>query len=404
MTFLKKYWLLIVAPLLLLLGVLLAVRIVGAMDYHHADNDFFTFYLAGHLVAQGGSPYDPLQWQAGYHQFQIGFIPNPAFLYPLPLAMLLAPLGLLPLPVAYVAWVTLTELMIIACLAILLSLETNPRRRLFFIPLFAGTVLFRPTILTLTQGQVSGLFLFTLVWIAFLWQKGKWFWGGLLLGLLSLKPNLGFILIGLVAIWLLRNRIWRALGGTLLAGIFVLAAGLIDNPGWLGQYLQVGSHKLAETFGGSPTVWGLGALISHNQMAATLAIGSLAGMLLLYGFFRAVLPAPPTPQVQMPGQATLRPLSVLALAVCVTLLVTPYTWTYDQLLLILPLTTLILAMDRTGKRFPLAASVFLGLDVLVVILLVFDAMLKVEILNVLVPLVVFGMCLRWLMRPASRQV
>jgi hypothetical protein len=388
MTFLKKYGPIIILPILLLLAILLAVRIVGSMDYHHDDNDFFTFYLAGHLVSHAGSPYDPAQWLAGYHQFEIGYIPNPAFLYPLPLAMLLAPLGLLPLPGAYVAWVTLTELMIVASLAILLSLETNPRRRLFFVPLFAGIVLFRPTILTLTQGQVSGLFLFALVWIAFLWQKGKWFWGGFLLGLLALKPNLGFIVIGLVSIWLLRNKCWRALGGTLLAGIFVLAAGLIDNPAWVGQYLHVGSNKLAETFGGSPTVWGLGALISHNQIPVTLAIGSLAGLLLLFGFFRAILP----------GHASLRPLNLLALAVCVTLLVTPYTWTYDQLLLVLPLTALILAMDRSGVSFPRTASLFLGIDVLVVILLLFDVMLKVEILNVLIPLLVFGLCLRWLTR------
>ena len=391
MTNLKKYRLLILAPILLLLAILLAVRIVGSMDYHHNDNDFFTFWLSGRLVTQGGSPYDPAQWLAGYHQFEIGFIPNPAFLYPLPLALLLAPLGLLTIPVAYVVWVTLTELMIIASLAILLRLETNPRRRLFFIPLFVGIVLFRPTSLTLTQGQMSGLFLFTLVWIAFLWQKGRWFWGGVLLGLLSLKPNLGFIVIGLVAIWLLRNKNWRALGGALVSGIFVLIAGLIYNPAWVIQYLHVGSNKLAETFGGSPTVWGLGALISHNQTTITLIIGSLAGLLLLFGFLRAILS----------GSAALRPLSVLALAVCVTLLVTPYTWTYDQLLLVLPLTTLILAMDRSGIRFPMTASVFLGLDVLVVILLVFDVMLQVEILNVLIPLVVFGLCLRWLTRGGS---
>ena len=388
---LKKYWFLIAAPVVILMAILLAARIVGAMDYHHNDNDFFTFWLAGHLVAHGGSPYDPAQWLAGYHQFEIGFIPNPAFLYPLPLAMLLTPLGRLPLPAAYVTWVTLSELMILASLAILLRLQTNPRRKLFFIPLLAGIVLFRPTILTLTQGQVSGLFLFALVWIAFLWQKGKWFGGGLLLGLLALKPNLGFIVIILVAIWLVRNKNWKALGGMLLSGICVLVAGLIYNPDWVVQYLQVGSNKLSETFGGSPTVWGLGALISHNQTTATLIIGSLAGLLLLFGFFRASLPA----------RASLQPLSVLALAVCMTLLVTPYTWTYDQLLLVLPLSTLILTMDRNGVRFPLAASLFLGIDVLVVILLFFDALLQVEILNVLIPLVVFGLCLRWLPRGGS---
>jgi hypothetical protein len=322
-------------------------------------------------------------WGAGFRQFELGFLLTPVFLYPLPLALLLAPLGYLPFLSAYIVWVALTQLMIIVSLVILLSLETNPRRKLFFIPLVIGTILFRPTILTLTQGQLSGLFLFALAWIAFLWQKGKWFWGGFLLGLLALRPNLGFILIVLVAIWLLLNKNWTALCGTLISGIFVLTAGLIYNPVWVIQYLHVGSNKLAETFGGSPTVWGLGALISHNHITATLIIGGLPGLAILFMFFRAILHA----------HATLRPLSVLALAVSVTLLITPYTWTYDQLLLVLPLSAVILAMDRRGAPFPLTASVFLGIDMLVVALLFLDVMMQVEIWNVLIPLVVFCLCL-----------
>lgn len=235
------------------------------------------------------------------------------------------------------------------------------------------------------------MFLFALAWIAFLWQKDQWFWGGFLLGLLALRPNLGIILIILVGVWLLLNKNWTALGGMLVSGIFALTAGLIYNPAWVIQYLHVGSNKLAETFGGSPTVWGLGALISHNHTSVTLIIGSLAGLAILFGYFRAILPA----------HTTLRPVSVLALAVGVTLLVTPYTWTYDQLLLVLPLSTLILAMDRRGARFPLTASVFLGMDVLVVGLLFLDVMMQVEIWNVLVPLVVFCLCLWGLDAPGQ---
>jgi Glycosyltransferase family 87 len=384
----RWYWWGLLGLLLLLASYILAARIVGSMDYHHNDNDFFTFWLAGHLVANGGSPYDLAQWLAGYHQFDIGYIPNPAFLYPLPLALLLVPLGWLQFQSAYIVWVTLTILMIVASLVVVLSLETNPRRKLFFIPLLIEIMLFRPTILTLTQGQVSGLFLFGLAWIAFLWKKGKWFWGGFLLGLLALKPNLGLILIVLVGIWLLLNKKWMALCGTLVSVIFLLIAGLVYNPDWVMQYLHVGSTKLAETFGGSPTVWGLGALISHNQISATLIIGSLAGLVILFGLFRILLRK----------HTTLQPLSVLAFAVSVTLLVTPYTWTYDQLLLILPLSAIILAMDRSGVRFLLSAGVFLGMDVLVVFLLFFDVMLQVEILNLLVPLVVFGLCLWYLTR------
>ena len=379
----RWYWWGLFVLLLSLASYALAVRMVYSVGYLTNGTDFSSFWMAGKLILQGKSPYDIVAWGEGFHQFELGFLLTPVFLYPLPLALLLAPLGMLPFHSAYIVWVMLSQLMIIVSLAILLTLEINPRRKLFIIPLFIEIVLFRPTILTLIQGQLSGLFLFALVWIAFFWQKGKWFWGGILLGLLALKPNLGFMVIVLVAFWLLLNKNWTALYGTLVSGIFLLIAGLMYNPAWVMQYLHIGNTKLAETFGGSPTVWGMGALISHNRAVATLIFGSLAGIVILFGFFRTLLHS----------HTTLRPVSVLALAVSVTLLVTPYTWTYDQLLLTLPLTTVILAMDRSGVRFPLTASIFLGIDVFVVLLLFFDVMLQVEILNVLVPLVIFCLCL-----------
>ncbi len=376
-------------PILVVLAALLAVKIVGAMDYRHNDNDFFTFWLAGHLVSQGGNPYDTGQWVAGYHRFDIGFIPNPSFLYPLPLALLLAPLGILSFHSAYVLWVTLIQLMIIVSLVLLLFQENYPRAKLFFIPLLAGTVLFRPTILTLTQGQVSGLFLFVLAWIAFLWQKRKWFFGGLLLGLLALKPNLGLLVIGLLACWLLLQKRWSSLFGTVVSGIFVLLAGLVYNPEWVIQFWRIGINKLAGTFGGSPTVWGLGALISHNQSAGTVLFGSLSALFILIGFFCTIFRL----------RASLQPISVLALVITVTLLIAPYTWTYDQLLLLLSITFVTVTLHRMGLRFPLAAVLFLGIDLLALILLFFDALLEDEILNVVIPAVILGLCL-WLLKPS----
>lgn len=191
MVALKKYWLGLAIPVVILLCLLGAIRIDNSMQVHNNDRDFLPFWLAGRMVGEGENPYDASQWSAGYSQYETSLALNPAFLYPLPLAFFFVPFGLLPFHSAYIAWVTLTQLMILASLLMLLNPGNDLRTKLFFIPLLAGTVLFRPTLLTLTQGQVSGLFLFALAWIAFLWQKGKWFWGGFLLGFLVLKPNLG---------------------------------------------------------------------------------------------------------------------------------------------------------------------------------------------------------------------
>ena len=380
----RWYWWGLLVLLLSLASYALAVGIVNSIDYH--NNDFFTFWLAGHLVMQGGNPYSPMQWVAGHHQFGVTWIPNQAYVYPLPLALLFAPLGLLSLYQAYIVWVAFTIMMILVSLAILMKALAGPFR--LAIPILTGIVIFRPTTLTLVTGQISGWLLLLLAITAYLWEKGKWEWGSLLLPILMLKPNLGAPLVFLLGFWLLLQKRYKSILVMVLMGLILFCIGFLQNHQWLSLYWSIGNTKLAQTFGGSPTVWGLGALISHNQNTITLIIGSLAGLAILFGFFRAILRA---------GD-TLRPVSVLALAVCVTLLVTPYTWTYDQVLLILPISAVILAMDQVGRRFWLAASVFLAIDMFVVVLLFFDVMLNVEILNSLIPLVVFGLCLRWLTR------
>jgi hypothetical protein len=333
-----------------------------------------------------------MQWVAGHHQFGVTWIPNQAYVYPLPLALLFAPLGLLSLYQAYIVWVAFTIMMILVSLAILMKALAGPFR--LAIPILTGIVIFRPTTLTLVTGQISGWLLLLLAITAYLWEKGKWEWGSLLLPILMLKPNLGAPLVFLLGFWLLLQKRYKSMLVMVLMGLLLFCIGFLQNHQWLSLYWSIGNTKLAQTFGGSPTVWGLGALISHNQNTITLIIGSLAGLAILFGFFRAILRA---------GD-TLRPVSVLALAVCVTLLVTPYTWTYDQVLLILPISAVILAMDQMGRRFWLAASVFLAIDMFVVVLLFFDVMLNVEILNALIPLVVFGLCLRWLTRAVPAPV
>jgi hypothetical protein len=321
-----------------------------------------------------------MQWIAGYHEYEMEIIPNLSFLYPLPLAILFAPLGWLSFHSAYIIWVTLLQLMILISLRTLLGGEASIRSKFLFFPLLAGIVLFRPTILTLTQGQVSALFLFILVGIARFWGQGKWFWGGFLLGLLMLKPNLGVIVIVLLMIWLLLHKRWTSVVGVAVSCIFLLIIGLIFNPNWVIEFWGIGSTKLVQTFGGSPTVWGLGALVCHRNPTCMLSFGGTATLLFVLGFFWLLVRC-----------KDLAPAMILALAATVTLLVTPYTWTYDQILLIIPIILVSLAIDRLNFSLLLSAAIFPAIDVLVLVLLIFNNALQVEILNAIVPLVILGL-------------
>jgi len=390
--FRKAYrsWLIIGLPSLLVTCLMIAFRVVNSMDHPQNSTDFYNFWLAGHLVTEGQNPYSSAQWVSGYPPYLLDITLNPAFLYPLPLALLFAPLGWMSFRAAYITWVTLIQLMIVISMGILLLFRPNPRAKLAFLPLLFGIILFRPTILTLTQGQLSAVFLCILTLLALLWDRGKWFWGGLLLGMLMLKPNLGSMIIALLVTWLVLHRHWKALAGIATTCFFLLIAGLAYRPGWIMEYWHIGSYKLTQTFGSSPTVWGLGALACHRHTTCMFAFGGIATLLLVLGFLWLVL-----------RYKDLAPANALALAVTLTLLVTPYTWTYDQLLLIIPITLVTLAVDRPGGSLPFAAVIFPGIDVLVVVLLIFNVILQVEILNAFVPLVVSGLCAWFLTRPPA---
>jgi hypothetical protein len=355
---------------------LLAVRIVHSIDY--ANNDFFTFWLAGHMLPQNGNPYSPEQWVAGHAQFNVTWVPNLAFVYPLPLAVLFAPLGLLPLQQAFILWVALSMGMILASLFLIRPAEITPGNLVLVLSILVGLVFFRPTILTLVSGQLSAWLLFILACIATLWAKEKWAWGSLLLPLLLLKPNLGAPIVLLLSAWLLFTRRYRPLLILGAGAILLAVVGMLKDPAWLLEYLGIGSTKLSHDFGFSPTVWGVANLACRFRSPCTLAAGGVL----------AVLLAAAVVWILAKQRSVLPPLWAISLAVCATLVITPYTWPYDQLLLLLPISAIIFAVGRRRGGFLPAALFFLGIDLLSLLLLFPNTTMNVEILNAVVPLLV----------------
>jgi uncharacterized membrane protein len=69
-----------------------------------------------------------------------------------------------------------------------------------------------------------------------------------------LKPNLGVIVIAVLAVWLMIQRRWTDLGGVAVSSLFLVLAGLAYTLNWIVEYWSVGSNYLTQTFGGSPTV------------------------------------------------------------------------------------------------------------------------------------------------------
>lgn len=376
-------------PLILILLFILTANIVRALDY--PNSDFFSFWLSGRLVSLGEDPYNEQIWIEGHHQFDATWISDPTFLYPLPLALLFAPLGLLPLYDAFVVWGVLTELMILLSVALLLRSAPGSLHRYVLLPLSLGIILFRPAALTIVGGQLSGLLLLVISAIIFFWEQKKWTQGAALLAVLALKPNLGVPIIGLLSIYLVVRKQLPALAAVALSGAALAAAGLIHDPHWVIEFLQIGNAKVSQTFGYSPTVWGLSALACRRDLPCTIGYGAVIGLLFLLGCWRLVLLR----------RDVWSPSLVVSFATIITLLLTPYTWPYDQLLLIVPITTLMMRLSNEGFRpFLLAALFFVSLDLFALALSVVGAQVHLEIWNVFIPLSVFCL-LAWYLLKSS---
>lgn len=372
-----RVWLVLAVPTLALLSYIAADKLVGTINYQTDYSDFAPFWLAGNLTANGQDPYDASIWVEGYARNGVGEMLDHSFLYPLPLAFFFVPLGLLSLRTAHVFWVAFT-IFIIFGTALSLSLTRQSSAAKYLLPfILIGVIFFRPAVLSVTTGHISGLLLAVLAGSLFLFERQKSFWGGVLLAFMALKPNLGMILIPVLLIWFIHRKDVRAVFGLASAGMFMLAAGFLYDPHWLSSYLQVGSGKLAQTFGFSPTVWGLAHLLCDQQLFCALAAGGVASIVLagivLWLFARA---------------PNITPLNAFSLCIALTLLITPYAWTYDQLLLLIPTTAVIFFWGERKRGFLPAALLFPILDLLAVLMLFFNTRLQVEILNGLIPLVV----------------
>lgn len=361
---------------LLLLTLFFAIRVVDPVNY--ANSDFFSFWLAGRLALEGQNPYAVDVWVDGHHQYGATWISDLTFLYPLPLSFLFLPFGAMPLYPAYVLWVWLLQWMILAAFFILFRLASPKVQKAYFLPLAAGLLLFRPAILTITYGQLSGFLLLVMAAVVYLWEKEKFWQGAALLPLMALKPNLGGPVIIFLTVFLLLKRQWKAVLAEGVAGLVLAGAGWLQDPSWLGGFLSAGNTKLSQTFGFSPTVWGISAFVCDFRLGCTVGVGAVIAISILGCCFFWL----------HKNRNWLSGAQAIGMSICLALLITPYTWTYDQLLLSIPIISLVLRLGEAGHRFLPVALLFLTIDILAFALLALTAAIQKEGWNAIVALFV----------------
>ena len=386
----KKKRTLRIIGLLIIAVVMFSVSLRISRFVDLSRTDFFKIWLLSHMTVTGQNPYDEEQWLENHKQNNITWIPENKSLYPITLGMLLAPIGMLDYKLAFIVWIFLSQVMILASIILCLKLWPGEFPRQFIFPTIAASILFRPVIILLLGGQLSAMILLFLCATAYLWEKGNWKSGGFIIAMSALKPNTGAPLLGFLMIWLLFQKKWKGLLGLTMGVISILLVGVLINPGWLREYILVGNQKLSDTFGFSPTLWGLASPICRYQLNCVLFMGgsavSLLGLVIGYILINNKNPVTPSPAI--------------SLSIIGALLITPYLWPYDQVLLILPI---LFIMKTLHSRYPylVSATLFLCIDLITIGLLLVTIRVEKENFNGLISILVFILVV-WCLRLTTR--
>ena len=371
-----------------LLFLLVAIQFSELIDYKNSD--FFQFWLGSRFLLEGKDPTNSLLWEAAHADFGTERIAAPVFLYPLPLAILLAPLSILPLKTAFIIWNFLSATLLLLSIVALLKSGNYAKTKHLLLPILLANILYRPTTTTFLGGQLSTLFLFFATLAAFLWHREQWFWGGAVLALLALKPSLGFPILTLSILWLIARKYFSALAGIASSGIFLLLISLLIDPNWVSKYLHILTTKLDNEFGTSPTLWGFSSIacgFNHHCIAWLGGISLVLFLALNIWLLHKWQFASPIP--------------ALGHLVSISLLITLYLWPYDHILLLISAVYLMVFLLEKGVPYLKVSAFFISISLASILIRVAAVDLirheYKETLYGLLPLLIWGLSTRLLL-------
>jgi len=313
-----------VLAVLILVGVAFYfMRVITRRD-PLAATDFSVFWASARLLRHGQSPYDPNDWAAIYRQMPNVPRQDNAFLYPLPTAIVFLPLSFVPESLARDLWLVFSQLMIIGAAVISMFTEEWRHDRLRLLPIVGlSLIVFVPAMYAVMNGQINSVLVAIVALTILFWSRKKWVAGGLVLGLLILKPTGAGTFAFAVIIWLILLKKWGGLVGVALTLASAFTVAWVVDPRWLGDWLNIALAKPAQMWPGVPTLWGLFVSLFGPEMPWLLLAAILSGMLLLFGVRVASRKEPDAQLTWLSG--IVLPLSLTS---------TPYLLYYEMVMLI----------------------------------------------------------------------
>lgn len=346
--FFERWWIILVLAACMPFFYNAALANERSTDY--LNNGFFTFWLSGHMNWTGGHPYSA-DWVAGHHANGATWIPNKIFPYPLPLALLMAPLGFFPIQQAYILWGVLSQFIVAAAILFMSTLWDGLNRRLFAIFILIAFMLNSNIHLMLQTGTIGSLFLLFLLAALFLKRKNLDFAAGAALALMALKPPL-LTIVALIGLWLLIQRNWKMILGIIVGGLGLLVVGMIQDVNWVSKFRGASENLFNLRLGNQPTIISYTRLACNGDMTCATSFYVLV-VLALIGLYAWLV---------WKKHDTLTPLTVFSAAIALGVLLPPYIWSYDYVLLVIPLCYICMDSIRRTSSYIFATIFLIVLD------------------------------------------
>ncbi|HTO99897.1 MAG TPA: glycosyltransferase family 87 protein [Anaerolineales bacterium] len=354
------------------------------------DSNFAKFWIAGHMLTTGQSPYDPVQWRAAHLALGTTSIPDRIFLYPLPQVYFLTPLALLPIEQAFAVWIFASLVLVaLCCYTLLRSISRDVAARLL-LPLVLLLLLFGPLYLSMQIGSIGAIALGVLAAAILLLDRGYDLPAGLLLSFLILKPSQGLPIMGLAGLWLLFRQKYRAVYGLLGGSALLMLSGFLYDPQWVQKFAANSQLVSDKTLGAQSNVYSFAyRLCAQNTLCSNRVVGSLGAVILLalaawYLWSR---------------RERLSAWEAFDLIIPVGFVTTLYLWSYDQLLYVIPITWIAAVLYTRYRSYWPMIGFLAVLDIIAFVALGVQAYTKQDLLSLATTVIVLGswFMVKWLM-------
>jgi hypothetical protein len=181
-------------------------------------------------------------------------------------------------------------------------------------------------------GQVTFLVFFGLVACLMLIKKEQWFWAGAVLILVTIKPHLVILSVIYLLLYMAQRRRYSGWVGLLVAGVTCALILFIFRSSWIQDLM--GELKISPVHWLTPTIGGLLSYFGMPDIARYMIV------LLL-----------PLPFILLRYKAVIRLELAVALLTLITVPTTFFGWSFDQVILLIPIAQvfgwLSLSKDKT---------------------------------------------------------